>query len=65
MIGYLPAARLGDMTAHGGVIVLKFFLHISKKEQKRRLLERLNEPHKHWKFSAADVKERQFCCSSR
>jgi PPK2 family polyphosphate:nucleotide phosphotransferase len=41
-----------------GVIVRKFFLHVSKAEQRRRFLERLNEPKKHWKFSAADVKER-------
>ncbi len=43
-----------------GVIVRKFFLHISKKEQKRRFLARLDEPEKNWKFSAADVRERQF-----
>ena len=42
-----------------GVIVRKFFLHVSKAEQKKRFLERLNEPKKNWKFSAADVKERQ------
>ena len=42
-----------------GVIVRKFFLHVSKAEQRRRFLERLNEPKKNWKFSAADVKERQ------
>jgi PPK2 family polyphosphate:nucleotide phosphotransferase len=42
-----------------GIAVLKFFLHVSKKEQKRRFLERLDTPAKNWKFSAADVKERQ------
>ena len=42
-----------------GIAVLKFFLHLSKKEQKRRFLERLEDPEKNWKFSAADVKERQ------
>jgi PPK2 family polyphosphate:nucleotide phosphotransferase len=42
-----------------GVIVRKFFLHVSKAEQKKRFLERLNEPKKNWKFSTADVKERQ------
>jgi PPK2 family polyphosphate:nucleotide phosphotransferase len=41
-----------------GTIVLKFFLHVSKAEQKRRFLERLEQPDKHWKFSAADVAER-------
>jgi PPK2 family polyphosphate:nucleotide phosphotransferase len=42
-----------------GIVVLKFFLNVSKKEQKRRFLERLDEPQKNWKFSAADVQERQ------
>ena len=42
-----------------GTVVRKFFLHVSKAEQKKRFLERLNEPKKNWKFSAADVKERQ------
>jgi len=42
-----------------GIAVVKFFLHLSKKEQKRRFLERLETPDKNWKFSAADVKERQ------
>ena len=43
-----------------GIAVVKFFLHLSKKEQKRRFLERLDTPDKNWKFSSADVKERQF-----
>jgi PPK2 family polyphosphate:nucleotide phosphotransferase len=42
-----------------GIAVVKFFLHISKKEQKRRFMERLDTPDKNWKFSSADVKERQ------
>ena len=41
-----------------GTLVLKFFLHLSKKEQKRRFLERLDNPEKNWKFSLADLKER-------
>lgn len=40
-------------------VILKFFLHLSKAEQKKRLLERLDNPDKHWKFSAADVAERE------
>jgi len=44
--------------AHNGMLVLKFFLNVSRKEQKRRFMERLDEPEKNWKFSAADVKER-------
>jgi PPK2 family polyphosphate:nucleotide phosphotransferase len=43
-----------------GVIILKFFLHVSKGEQKRRFLERLENPEKNWKFSANDIKERAF-----
>jgi len=42
-----------------GIVVLKFFLHLSKKEQRRRFLERLEEPEKNWKFSMSDVLERQ------
>ena len=42
-----------------GTVIRKFFLHVSKKEQKRRFLERLNEPKKNWKFSLGDVKERE------
>ena len=41
-----------------GIILLKFFLHVSKKEQKDRFLKRINQPEKNWKFSLADVKER-------
>jgi len=44
---------------HNGVLVLKFFLHVSKKEQKRRFLERIDNPDKNWKFSASDAAERE------
>ena len=44
--------------ARNGTVILKFFLHISKEEQRRRLLERLEDPHKHWKFQAGDLEER-------
>ena len=47
-------------TTRNGIAVVKFFLHLSKKEQKRRFLERLDTPEKNWKFSSSDVKERQF-----
>ncbi len=56
--------RFNDINAferhlvRNGIIVLKFFLHVSKKEQKKRFLERLENPEKNWKFSAADVAER-------
>jgi len=43
-----------------GVVILKFFLHVSKGEQKRRFLERLEKPEKNWKFSANDIEERAF-----
>jgi polyphosphate kinase 2 (PPK2 family) len=43
-----------------GTVIRKFYLHVSKGEQKRRFLERLNEPDKNWKFSANDVKEREY-----
>jgi PPK2 family polyphosphate:nucleotide phosphotransferase len=42
-----------------GIVVLKFFLHISKKEQKSRFLERIEDPEKNWKFSMSDTLERQ------
>ncbi len=43
-----------------GTVILKFFLHISKEEQKERFLARIDDPTKNWKFSAADVKERKY-----
>ncbi len=42
-----------------GTVIRKFFLHVSKKEQRRRFLERLDDPEKNWKFAAGDVLERQ------
>jgi PPK2 family polyphosphate:nucleotide phosphotransferase len=58
--------RYEDMRAfeqyltHNGVVVRKFFLHLSKKEQKKRFLERLDDSKKNWKFSMSDIKERAF-----
>ena len=46
--------------AENGIHVLKFFLNVSKEEQKERFLERINRPEKNWKFSASDAKERSF-----
>jgi PPK2 family polyphosphate:nucleotide phosphotransferase len=43
-----------------GIIILKFFLHISKEEQKKRFLKRIEDPAKNWKFSSSDLKEREF-----
>ena len=45
--------------ARSGTVIRKFFLNVSKKEQKQRFLARLEEPEKNWKFSAADIHERQ------
>ena len=45
--------------ARNGTLILKFFLHVSKEEQKRRFLERIDEPSKNWKFSMGDVEERK------
>src|SRR6266436_3929365 len=46
--------------SHNGIVIRKFFLHLSKQEQKKRFLERLDQPEKNWKFSAADVREREY-----
>jgi PPK2 family polyphosphate:nucleotide phosphotransferase len=46
--------------ARTGTVIVKLFLHISRKEQKRRLLARLDNPKKHWKFSASDLAERAY-----
>jgi PPK2 family polyphosphate:nucleotide phosphotransferase len=46
--------------AENNTVILKFFLHVSKEEQKRRLEERLKDPKRHWKFSEKDVDERRF-----
>jgi PPK2 family polyphosphate:nucleotide phosphotransferase len=52
--------NLEKYLAHNGVVVRKFFLHLSKEEQKKRFLARLDEPEKNWKFSESDVHERQY-----
>ena len=44
---------------HNGILVLKFFLHVSKGEQQKRFLERIDDPSKNWKFSLNDVRERE------
>src|ERR1700732_1956952 len=52
-----------DLEKHlhrNGTRIVKFFLHLSKEEQRRRFLQRIDEPHKNWKFSLADVEERKF-----
>jgi len=49
-----------EYLTRNGVVIRKFFLHLSKEEQKRRFLARLDEPEKNWKFSDADVHERKY-----
>lgn len=46
--------------AENGIVILKFYLNVSKEEQKKRFLARIEQPEKNWKFSASDAKERQF-----
>jgi len=45
---------------HSGTRIIKFFLHLSKEEQRKRFLDRIDEPDKNWKFSLADIEERKF-----
>jgi polyphosphate kinase 2 (PPK2 family) len=45
--------------SRNGILIRKFFLHVSRKEQEKRFRERLERPEKNWKFSAADLKERE------
>jgi PPK2 family polyphosphate:nucleotide phosphotransferase len=55
--------EINDFEKHlynNGTIILKFFLHISKEEQKRRFLQRIEKKSKNWKFSDADLKEREY-----
>jgi PPK2 family polyphosphate:nucleotide phosphotransferase len=53
-------AQFEDYLARNGTTVLKFFLHVSRKEQKQRFMERLEQPDKNWKFSIGDVRERAY-----
>ncbi len=57
---YKQINRFEKNLFQNGTIILKFYLHLSEKEQRKRLIERIDDPKKNWKFSAADVKERQF-----
>ncbi|NKC34311.1 polyphosphate kinase 2 family protein [Falsiroseomonas selenitidurans] len=65
MTGRIWEERLEDIAAferylgRQGIVVLKFFLHVSQAEQRARFLKRIEEPEKHWKFSATDVAERR------
>lgn len=57
---YKQISRFEKNLSENGTCILKFFLHVSKDEQKKRFLDRIEDPTKNWKFSAADLKERAF-----
>jgi PPK2 family polyphosphate:nucleotide phosphotransferase len=57
---YKQICRFEKNLVDNGTIILKFFLHVSKKEQKKRFLERIDDPGKNWKFSIGDLKERSY-----
>jgi polyphosphate kinase 2 (PPK2 family) len=56
---YEDINNLEKHLSRNGTVILKFFLNVSKDEQRNRFLERLNTPEKHWKFSDADLAERK------
>src|SRR5688572_13789746 len=55
---YRDIRHFEDYLSRNGTLIRKFFLHVSKKEQEKRFRERLDKPEKNWKFSAADLRER-------
>lgn len=57
---YKQIKRFEKNLFQNGTIIFKFFLHLSFEEQKKRLIERIDDPKKNWKFSPADAKERQY-----
>jgi hypothetical protein len=57
---YKQIRRYEYNLADNGMLILKFFLNVSKKEQKKRFLERIDDPSKNWKFSLADLRERGY-----
>ncbi|MEI6569780.1 MAG: polyphosphate kinase 2 family protein [Verrucomicrobiota bacterium] len=56
---YEDIRNIEQYLSHNGVVIRKFFLNVSKKEQKKRFLDRLDKPEKNWKFSASDAQERE------
>ena len=57
---YRSIVNLERHLTRNGTRIIKFFLHLSKEEQRRRFIDRIDKPEKNWKFSAADVEERKF-----
>jgi PPK2 family polyphosphate:nucleotide phosphotransferase len=62
---YAQINQFERILVENGTTILKFFLHISKDEQKKRLRERLNDPTRHWKLSLKDIEERSYWASYR
>src|SRR6202030_1156939 len=57
---YRSIANLERHLHANGTRIVKFFLHLSKEEQRKRFLARIDDPQKNWKFSADDIKERKY-----
>jgi polyphosphate kinase 2 (PPK2 family) len=57
---YRSIVNLERHLSVNGTRIVKFFLHLSKREQRKRFLERIDQPEKNWKFSLADIEERKF-----
>lgn len=57
---YRDIVHFEDYAARNGTVILKFFLHVSKEEQKQRFLARIEDPAKQWKFAEADIRERGY-----
>jgi len=57
---YRSIANLERHLSRNGTRIIKFFLHLSKEEQRKRFLERIDEPEKNWKFNLSDIEEREF-----
>lgn len=57
---YKDIRHMESMSSRDGIVIEKFFLHMSKDEQKKRFLDRIEQPDKNWKFSEADIRERRY-----
>jgi len=57
---YLDISNFEKYLSNNGFVIIKFFLHVSFEEQKQRFLERINTPSKNWKFTSADINEREY-----
>lgn len=57
---YSDICAFENYMGDNGIVIIKFFLHVSKEEQAKRFLDRINDPTKNWKFSSSDVDERQY-----